>query len=87
MKVDPQRRAKIYIRPDEIHGLLGLPEGMKVIFTTAEYDPPRIVVLVSGDDLPEVPIDAEAPVLEGSVFKESLFWDGKYYARWGWEPS
>jgi hypothetical protein len=48
-----RRRAKIPITVPQVHGLLGLPDDVRVVSLRAVQDPDMLFVVVEGDSLPE----------------------------------
>ncbi len=55
------RRVKVVLGFDEVRRLLGLPDGVRVVGLGARPDPDRVVVMLEGDALPDMPYWKGAP--------------------------
>jgi hypothetical protein len=86
MNEDQNRRAKVLIYPDQLRGLLDLPEGTQVVRLFVLHDPMTIAVEIQSPDLPEVDDRAELQIVEGVWSSRWLYQDGKRWMRWGWAP-
>lgn len=88
-KTDPphtSREAKVIITKGSIHHLLGLPPSYRIVTLGQTFDPPAIVVVVESPDLEPVDDAVEMPIVPGAWDRASIWYDGKLYSRWGWEP-
>jgi hypothetical protein len=57
------RRAKLALRSEDLAEIFDVPDGARVVAVHAQIDPPTIYVIVEGGDLPEIPVDSEAPIV------------------------
>lgn len=84
---DENRRAIVWLRPDEIRQLLGLPEDYIVEHVSGSFDPPGIQIVVESPDLEPQPRDVYLPSLAGHWFRALLVDDaGVVWTRWEWQP-
>jgi hypothetical protein len=65
--VTTRRRFKVVLNKDLMRTLLQLPERFEIVHMYAENDPNTITILVAGEGLPEVPVDAETPTMDVDV--------------------
>lgn len=80
------RRAKFAITSRQMHGLLGLPDGVRVVALRVVNDPDSVHVLVEGEEVPTDEVhgrdwaamayhgETEAPFLWHPVAQTALTW-------------
>lgn len=58
-----KRTALLTLTRSDLDEMLGLPKGLRIREMDVGLDPWRLKVILESDDLPEVSIDVESPVM------------------------
>lgn len=63
------KRQKLLVSNERLRRLLEIPEDVEIVFVEARQDPPHLQVMLTAADMPEVPDDAEAPIVSlGGIY-------------------
>lgn len=84
---EPRTRniAKIYLPPEQLEHLLGLPDGFRVVQVEKEYDPLTLVLIVEAPGLAPVLSTQAAPIIGGQVVVSTIVYNGVRYSSSQWE--